>query len=133
MVHTPAYGYLDKIPGFGNIGSQGIRRYLDDAEKRPSLVVSGHIHEDQGIIKKGKTVFLNPSNFGPVDSVYGFQQGGFFSEITIENKLVSSIGLYRLIDGKKTHLMQVDTTSKNLKVDYMNKISPVSEEEFVRK
>lgn len=133
MIHDPAYGFLDKIPGFGNIGSQGIRRYLDEAEKKPSLVVSGHVHEDQGILKKGKTVFLNPSNFGAVDSVYGFQPGGFFAEITIDNKLVSSVGLYRLIEGEKKHLMEVNTTEKILKADYIIENSPVSEEEFVRR
>ena len=133
MIHDPPYGFFDKIPGFGNIGSQGIRRYLDDAEKKPSLVLSGHVHEDQGILKKGKTVFLNPSNFGAVDSVYGFQPGGFFAEITFENKLVSSVGLYRLVDGEKKHLMQVDTTNKILKVDYIMENSPVTEEEFVRR
>jgi len=91
------------------------------------------VHEDQGILKKGKTVFLNPSNFGAVDSVYGFQPGGFFAEITIENKLVSSVGLYRLTDGVKNHLMEINTTEKVLKAEYVMENSPVSEEEFVRK
>ncbi|MCE9501631.1 MAG: phosphoesterase, partial [Leptospira sp.] len=130
VIHNPAYGFLDKIPGFGHIGSQGMRRYID--EFPPSLVVSGHVHEDQGIIKKGQTVFLNPSNFGPVDSVYGFQQGGFFSEIELVGKKVASVALFRLVQRDIIQLINVDTSDKELKITYCLENSPVPEEEFVR-
>jgi Icc-related predicted phosphoesterase len=130
VVHNPAYGYLDKIPGYGNVGSQGIRRYLDD--NSPSLVVSGHVHEDQGIIKKKSTVFLNPSNFGSVDSVYGFQEGGFFAEIFIDGKIVKQINLMRLRGTEFACLLKVDTTNE-ISCLYENPNSDVKAEDFLRK
>ena len=132
MIHNPAYGFFDKIPGFGNIGSQGIRRYIDEADTKPILVVSGHVHEDQGILKKSNIVFLNPSNFGPVDSVYGFQHGGFFAEVEINNKKVNEVKLHRLLDGKISHLMTINTEAE-LKTTYIAEDSSVPEEGFVRR
>lgn len=130
VIHNPAYGFLDKIPSFGNVGSQGIRRYLDDYS--PALVVSGHVHEDQGIVKKGKTVFLNPSNFGPVDSVFGFQPGGFFSEIEIENNLVKNVKLNRLSDHSIRHLLEVDCSGDKLALVHASSDSEVPAEDFIR-
>ncbi|XDD50532.1 metallophosphoesterase [Leptospira sp. WS92.C1] len=130
VIHNPPYGFLDKIPNYGNVGSQGIRRYLDDYS--PALVVSGHVHEDQGVIKKGKTVFLNPSNFGAVDSVFGFQPGGFYSEIFLENGLVETVKLNRLVDHKIRLLMDVDCTGRIPVVRFVSQDSEVSAEDFVR-
>ncbi|TGN09728.1 metallophosphoesterase family protein [Leptospira ilyithenensis] len=130
VIHNPAYGFLDKIPGVGNIGSQGIRRYLDDYS--PSLVVSGHVHEDQGVVKKRGTVYLNPSNFGPVDSVHGFQEGGYFAEIFIEDKIVIQTNLCQTTDEGWNQLIEVDCSEKNLKLIRQNPISKVSSEDFIR-
>lgn len=130
IIHNPAYGFLDKIPGFGNIGSQGIRRYIDD--NQPILVVSGHVHEDQGIIKKGSTIFLNPSNFGSVDSVHGYQEGGFFAEIFIENKNVVQIKLNRLRNNEIYNLMDIDCAAE-LECKYIKPDSEVQAEDFIRK
>jgi Icc-related predicted phosphoesterase len=130
VIHNPSYGYLDKIPGFGHVGSQGIRRFIDD--NPPLLCVSGHVHEDQGVIKKGNTVFFNPSNFGPVDSIYGFQAGGFFGEIEIEKSGVKNVGLFRLQGKDIYHLMQVDASGDKLSAEYVNPESPISVEEFIR-
>ena len=130
VIHNPAYGYLDKIPGYGNIGSQGIRRYLDDYS--PILVVSGHVHEDQGIIKNKGTIYLNPSNFGSVDSVYGFQEGGFFAEIDIEEKKVKKVNLMKLKGTEIACLLSIDTENE-LNCIYENPNSIVSKEDFLRK
>lgn len=96
------------------------------------LVVSGHVHEDQGIVKKSKTVFLNPSNFGAVDSVFGFQPGGFFSEIFLENGLVETVKLNRLVDHKIRLLMDVDCKGSVPSVTFLSQDSEVSAEDFVR-
>ncbi len=97
VLHNPAFGFFDRIPSVGHIGSLGIRQYIDD--NAPILVLSGHIHEDYGVLinKKG-TVFLNTSNFGGVDSLTGFLEGGGFAEIYIQptNKKVSKIQIRRL-------------------------------------
>ncbi|MEM7181424.1 MAG: phosphoesterase [Spirochaetota bacterium] len=130
VIHNPAYGFLDKIPGLGNVGSQGIRNYID--EYPPSLVVSGHVHEDQGVIKKGNTVFLNPSNFGPVDSVYGFQEGGYFAEIELEGSTVKEVILKQLKNFQIETLIKVNCLGKKLELIYENENSPVYAEDFIR-
>ncbi len=99
VLHNPAYGYFDKVPHYGNIGSIGIRNYLD--ENFPILTVSGHIHEDYGIFLNSKgSIFLNTSNFGTVDSFYGKMEGGTFAEIYIDKstKKVHNITIRRLKD-----------------------------------
>lgn len=102
LLHNPAYGYFDRIPTLGHVGSNGIRNYLDDHPA--TLVLSGHVHEDYGIMmKRDGTVLMNPSNFGGVDSPYGFQHGGLFVEILIneENRRVEEVFLKRL---KENHI-----------------------------
>lgn len=97
VLHNPAYGYFDKIPHYGNVGSLGIRNYLD--EYSPLLVVSGHIHEDYGIFLNSKgSIFLNTSNFGTVNSIDGVREGGTFAEIyiNISTKKINNITIKRL-------------------------------------
>jgi uncharacterized protein len=132
IIHNPAYGYLDKIPGYGNVGSQGIRRFVD--EYSPILVVSGHVHEDAGVIRKGRTVFLNSSNFGAVESVYGFQAGGFFAQIELNDvtRSVSRVDLWRMEQYKARQLMGIDLSGEAMVVDFFAEDSPISKEEFVR-
>jgi Icc-related predicted phosphoesterase len=131
VIHNPAYGYLDKIPGLGHIGSQGIRRYLD--ENNPSLVVSGHVHEDQGILRKNNTIFLNPSNFGAVDSISGYQKGGYYSEIFIEDRNVIEIHLNRMREGENICLMKIINEKNGLIAKDLHPDSDVSIEDFLRK
>ncbi|MCB1140851.1 MAG: metallophosphoesterase [Leptospiraceae bacterium] len=130
LIHNPAYGYLDKIPRYGNIGSLGIRRYLDD--HNPSLVLSGHVHEDLGILKKNNTVFFNPSNFGPVESIFGFQEGGFYGEIYLEEKKVVNVNLMRIQGNIVTDLIRTNTSEEQITCEFENPNSPVSFESFLR-
>ncbi len=58
MTHAPAFDTLDHIPNGTPVGSHAIRKIIDDFE--PILAVSGHIHEDIGIKKIGKTICVNP-------------------------------------------------------------------------
>jgi len=114
LVHNPAYATLDKISGYGSVGSFGLREYIDDFH--PSLVLSGHVHEDCGLLKTGKTLCLNPSNFGGVDSVEGYSQGGYFCRIEIQKKekiLINKIDYYRLIGREIKHIAVV-TADENL-------------------
>jgi len=50
--HTPVYGILDHVPGFGSAGSVALRDEVKDRIK-PRLLVCGHLHDDGG---KQKTV-----------------------------------------------------------------------------
>ncbi len=58
MTHAPAFDTLDHILNGTPVGSHAIRKIIDDFE--PILAVSGHIHEDIGIKKIGKTICVNP-------------------------------------------------------------------------
>ena len=76
LTHVPPYGHLDKVPvpsAFSasageveHIGSQHVRMLVD--RFRPSLVISGHVHEDRGIEREGGTLFVNP---GPAKEGFG--------------------------------------------------------------
>lgn len=118
VIHNPAYGFLDVIPSQGHVGSHGIRRYLDD--NQPLLVLSGHVHEDQGILKHGNTIFVNPSNFGPVDSIHGIQGGGFFTEITINDNKIENISLGQLNKRNIIKLIDTDCSGNKLNITYIN-------------
>ncbi|MDW8307145.1 MAG: metallophosphoesterase [Leptospiraceae bacterium] len=97
LIHNPAYGTLDRLASYGHCGSLGIREFIDEHPVR--LVLSGHVHEDYGLLKIGQTFFLNPSNFGPVDTIYGPQEGGYFCRIQLqkdEKVYVRRVSLMRL-------------------------------------
>jgi len=105
VIHNPAYGYFDRIPSMGHVGSQGIRNHLDSHS--PLLVVSGHVHEDYGVAKKNGTVLINPSNFGGVDSLEGYQAGGTYAEIYLSDKIVESVKLMHLGEEGSIALMDM--------------------------
>jgi Icc-related predicted phosphoesterase len=54
--HGPAYGYGDKTPR-ERTGSMAFLKRID--EIKPKLVVTGHIHCDPGIWKRGDTIICN--------------------------------------------------------------------------
>ncbi|MDH5716826.1 MAG: metallophosphoesterase [Spirochaetia bacterium] len=117
-IHNPAYGTLDTLSGYGHCGSYGIREYIDDFN--PSLVLSGHVHEDYGFLKVGNTFCINPSNFGGVDSKYGYSAGGYFCRLLIEktsqvhlNKLI----LYRLIEEQINPVLEIVIENKEKPVE----------------
>ncbi|MCB1174118.1 MAG: metallophosphoesterase [Leptospiraceae bacterium] len=110
LLHNPAWGFFDKIPGIGHVGGIGSRNYLDDFS--PALVLSGHVHEDYGVACSRGTVYLNPSNFGGVDSPAGWQSGGAFAEIYFENRQVSAVHFRRLMESKTLTLLKVRLDGK---------------------
>ena len=114
VLHNPAYGFFDRVPTIGHVGSPGIRNYLD--RQSASLVASGHVHEDYGIArKKDGTILLNPSNFGGVDSPYGWQPGGIFAEITLNGRQFEKLVL-RGLDGNQIYdFLEVTVQGEELK------------------
>lgn len=135
VLHNPAYGYFDRIPTLGHIGSAGIRNYLDD---HPAiLVLSGHVHEDYGVMMKSDgTVLMNPSNFGGVDSPYGFQRGGLFAEILIDtnSRTVEEIRLKRLHRNQIYDLLHVRRDENRLVATLLQDAaeSPIDLSRFLR-
>lgn len=118
LLHNPAYGFFDKIPGLGHVGGLGVRNYLDDFS--PSLVLSGHVHEDYGVAYRNKTIFVNPSNFGGVDSVVGWQAGGSYASIEMQDKLVKNVIFNYMIDKTHHKLQTITLDKKRLKRNLAN-------------
>ena len=65
LVHQPPYGILDTTASGAHLGSMGILRAVQQA--KPTLVISGHVHEARGYMKKDDTIFINP---GPAKHGY---------------------------------------------------------------
>jgi Icc-related predicted phosphoesterase len=65
VLHCPAYGTLD-VPFSGkHVGSVSILKLVE--EFKPRVVLSGHIHEDRGIVERDGMIFMNP---GPAKEGY---------------------------------------------------------------
>jgi uncharacterized protein len=65
VLHCPPFGVLD-VPFSGkHVGSVSIARLVE--EFKPRVVLSGHIHEDRGIVERDGTIFMNP---GPAKEGY---------------------------------------------------------------
>jgi len=123
MLHNPAYATLDKIPSFGPVGSIGIRQYLDEYD--PRLVLSGHVHSDYGVMKLGNSYCINPGNFGAVDSMTGWDPGGFFCRIKIEkdatNRVnLNSVKIYKCEKKEISPLLEVVVDGKLMKENILN-------------
>jgi len=58
MTHAPSYGILDRIPSGLSVGSKAIREIA--AKYHPIVALSGHIHEDIGMMTVDGTLFINP-------------------------------------------------------------------------
>jgi len=62
VLHNPPKGTkLDEAPDGKHVGSDAVRKFIE--EKQPLLVISAHIHEQQGTDKIGKTTIFYPGPF----------------------------------------------------------------------
>lgn len=82
VVHVPPFGFFDKLRDYGAMGSLGIREYLD--AEAPAMILCGHFHENWGVLAKGRTVLVNPSNLGRLPDVMGVRRGGYCFEFLFE-------------------------------------------------
>ena len=84
-------------------GSQVLRDFCD--RSGVSICLSGHSHEEWGLIYSNGTLFLNPSNFGGIpDMSGGPSEGGFFFEFDHEINTVPLVCL-RKIAGRRVHTL----------------------------
>ncbi len=60
LLHQPPYGFLDSLikDRSRHVGNKGIRAAIDKIP--PKLILAGHMHENQGLLKHGNTVLVNP-------------------------------------------------------------------------
>lgn len=59
VVHPPPRGILDTVLGRFHVGSAGLRRLIQN--RKPRLVICGHVHEHAGVHALGETVVVNCS------------------------------------------------------------------------
>lgn len=52
----------DILPGGMHVGSTAVREFIE--ENQPDICICGHIHEAKGLDRIGRTVVINPGNFG---------------------------------------------------------------------
>lgn len=57
VAHPPPRGTLDEVAGRFHAGSAGLARLARD--RRPALLICGHIHERPGVALSGETVVVN--------------------------------------------------------------------------
>jgi Icc-related predicted phosphoesterase len=65
VLHCPPFGTLDMPFSGKHVGSVSIQKLVE--EFKPRIVLSGHIHEDRGIVERDGTIFMNP---GPAKEGY---------------------------------------------------------------
>ena len=60
--HSPPKGVVDlsKYHGGGHVGSEAVRKWIE--EKQPLISLHGHIHESRGFGRIGRTVVVNPGS-----------------------------------------------------------------------
>lgn len=56
--HNPPFGACDKVFLGKHVGSKALRTFID--QRKPDLVLCGHIHEARGIENIGSTIVVNP-------------------------------------------------------------------------
>jgi len=84
--HHPAYGIHDYASPLGETGSLALRNYC--AKYPVLLCLTGHLHDQWGLVEEDGTVFLNPSHFGEVIQPDGrVAEGGYFYEIEIDSEV----------------------------------------------
>lgn len=58
VTHTPPFGINDIVPSGRHVGSTAVKNIVE--RFRPKIVLSGHVHEASGIVRKDGTLFMNP-------------------------------------------------------------------------
>lgn len=58
VTHAPPLGILDLTRSGKRLGSKVVADCV--SKFKPRLVLSGHVHEDRGVVEQGGTVFANP-------------------------------------------------------------------------
>ncbi len=115
VCHQPPYGHFDRIASFGSTGSLGIEKAIN--EINPLMVLSGHVHEDYGCEYNSSTYFINPSNFGAVETIEGkFMDGGYYVKITIKDRIVQRVILKRIEEYKAYDIIDYIPGNNRLKM-----------------
>ncbi len=79
VLHCPPFGTLDMPFSGKHVGSTAIRDLIERV--KPSVVLSGHIHEDRGVVEKGGVRYMNPG--AAKDHYAGMMELGEKIELTL--------------------------------------------------
>jgi len=74
----PARTRLDSLYGNIHIGSESVRKFIE--EKQPTLAICAHLHESRGLDEIGKTKLINSGRFPE----------GYVGLVSIENGLATA-------------------------------------------
>ncbi len=58
VTHTPPFGINDLVPSRRHVGSTAMKSIVE--RFKPKIVLSGHVHEASGIVRKEGALFMNP-------------------------------------------------------------------------
>lgn len=72
--NPPARTKLDTIPSGAHVGSEAVRKFIED--KQPDAAICAHIHEARGVDELGKTKMINSGRFPE----------GYCGLITVDNE-----------------------------------------------
>ncbi len=134
LVHNPPQGFHDRLRGFGNVGSPGLRDVVDEVSEI-KVVLSGHVHEDWGVRAYDGKILINPANFGEVVDANGYLEGGTFFEFDMQNNLFVR-GMLRKVERSRVYdLIEYHWDGKSLskevidlgRVDALNNRKPNAE------
>ena len=64
MTHSPPRGFGDKVTSGDHVGCEDLLNIIKETVI-PEYHLFGHIHEDYGLWKDGKTTFINAAFAGP--------------------------------------------------------------------
>ena len=64
LSHPPPFGVFDEVPGGMHVGSKAVRKMVE--EKRPILLICGHVHEHEGREILGETLIVK---LGPAEKM----------------------------------------------------------------
>jgi len=80
IAHPPPWGCLDRAMGKYHAGCKSLEKVIRNCQ--PALLICGHIHEDAGIARLGKTLIVNCA-MGPASggAVIDIQDGCITAEI----------------------------------------------------
>ncbi|MCA9773039.1 MAG: metallophosphoesterase [Myxococcales bacterium] len=97
VTHHPPYGIFDKLAHYGNIGSPGLRQYVDTGYSK--ILLTGHMHENWGVELHAGTVCVNPSNFGKAQRPGKLPKGSYFCGIRLHAGFFLACSL-RQVEGE---------------------------------
>lgn len=83
VTHQPIHGFFDDVRG-ERIGSRVFAEYLEKLQ--PLLWVTGHVHENSGWAKAGRTTLIHPGPF----------MRGYYATVSIEGDAVVAVDVGKI-------------------------------------